>query len=171
MFLRKKAIEQCTEWTCAPLTAAHTEKTRWTTTHLSKYRLYLYLQHRHQSSPETVLSRWNLGVGHESLRQNKPHSAPSLPYPRKDKPCRNTTDFLTDSVEPLCTIYWKIPVWVPTDVPLMFLFVWRPNETMPFQSLCMDFNSSTAPQWWKLQSCSSLTHGPLTIVLYVREFA
>lgn len=46
----------------------------------------------------------------------------------------------------------------------MFLFVWRQNERMPPEPLCMDSNPTTAPQWWKLLSCSSLTHHPLTTV-------
>lgn len=125
---------------------------------VDKRCLYLYLQRNHHSNPETVLSRWNIGVGHESLRQNKPHSTP---HPRIHTKINPTE---TDPVEPLCMVYWKIPDWIPTDVPLMVLFVCRQNEQMPPEPLCMDWNSTTAPQWWKLLSCSPLTHHPLTIV-------
>lgn len=33
---------------------------------VDKHPVYLHLQRNHQSSPESVLSHWNLGVGPES---------------------------------------------------------------------------------------------------------
>lgn len=95
-------ILECTCVSSAPVHLQH---------FVDKHCLYLYLQRNHQSNPETVLSRWNIGVGHEPLRQNKPHSTP---HPRVHTKINPTE---TDPVEPLCMVYWKIPDWIPTDVP------------------------------------------------------
>lgn len=41
------------------------DRSSWSTLcSVNKRCVDLYLQLNHQSSPETVLSRWNLGVGH-----------------------------------------------------------------------------------------------------------
>lgn len=142
-------ILECTCVSSAPVHLQH---------FVDKHCLYLYLQRNHQSNPETVLSRWNIGVGHEPLRQNKPHSTP---HPRVHTKINPTE---TDPVEPLCMVYWKIPDWIPTNVPFDVFICLKTEWTNAPEPLCMDSNSTTAPQWWKLLSCSSLTHHPLTIV-------
>lgn len=76
--------------------------------YVHKHPVYLYLQRNHHSSPDTVLSRWNLGVGHESL--TKQTSQFSQLYLYQDKSCRNSMDFLPDSTYQLRMVYWKIPV-------------------------------------------------------------
>lgn len=133
-------------------------RTSWSTSQLTDYHVvHLCLQQNQQSHPETVLSRWNLGVGSKCLRQNKLHST-SLLHQLKHKSSRNSMALLANSSNHLCTVYWKIPVWVPADFSLMFyvfrIFKQSKKLTQPeappfFLAECMDLSPCIATQWWK----------------------
>lgn len=123
-----------------------------------KHPVYFYLQRNHQSSPETVLSCWNLGVGHTSLRQNKPHSTHGCIFTE----IHFVETAWTSCQTPSINFAWFIEKFL-SDWPPLFLwcfisfghetrvktspdhsYMWHRTTPPPPHPLCMDLTPSTA---------------------------